>query len=185
LRRGGGRANPFPQEGAMMRWFDRTFHYDFPVEMIYVILERLRGTAPRIEEKVRGLSPEVLTRREGERWSIQEHVGHLVDLDELHYARLDDYESGLPALRPADLKNLRTHNANYNARDLGEVLAEFRRERERFIARLERWDAARLAQSAMHPRLQQPMRVVDMAFFVAEHDDHHSARMTELTRLFR
>jgi hypothetical protein len=26
------------------------------------------------------------------------------------------------------------------------------------------------------------MRVVDMAFFVAEHDDHHLARMTELVR---
>jgi hypothetical protein len=36
----------------------------------------------------------------------------------------------------------------------------------------------------VHPRLQQPMRVVDMAFFVAEHDDHHLARMTQLARMF-
>jgi hypothetical protein len=28
------------------------------------------------------------------------------------------------------------------------------------------------------------MRVVDMAFFVAEHDDHHLARMTQLARMF-
>jgi len=167
-----------------MRWFDRRFTFDFPVEMIYVILERMRGTAPRIEEKVRGLSRDVLTRRDGNKWSIQEHVGHLVDLDELHYARLADYEAGRPELRPADLKNLRTHNANYNARDLGEVLAEFRREREKCIARLERWEPAQLARSAMHPRLQQPMRVVDMAFFVAEHDDHHLASMTALARSF-
>jgi len=26
------------------------------------------------------------------------------------------------------------------------------------------------------------MRVVDMALFIAEHDDHHLARMTELAR---
>jgi hypothetical protein len=26
------------------------------------------------------------------------------------------------------------------------------------------------------------MRVVDMSFFVAEHDDHHLARMTDLAR---
>jgi len=26
------------------------------------------------------------------------------------------------------------------------------------------------------------MRVIDMAFFTAEHDDHHLARMTELAR---
>ena len=30
----------------------------------------------------------------------------------------------------------------------------------------------------------QPMRIVDMAWFVAEHDDHHLARMTELQRMF-
>jgi hypothetical protein len=28
------------------------------------------------------------------------------------------------------------------------------------------------------------MRVIDMAFFVAEHDDHHLARMTDLARKF-
>lgn len=167
-----------------MHWFDRRFNFDFPVEMVYVILERMRGTAPRIEEKVRGLSREILTRRDGDKWSVQEHIGHLVDLDELHYGRLDDYEAGRTELRPADLKNLRTHNANYNARDVSEVIAEFRRERVKCIARLEAWDPARLAQSAMHPRLQQPMRVVDMAFFVVEHDDHHLARMTELARRF-
>jgi hypothetical protein len=27
------------------------------------------------------------------------------------------------------------------------------------------------------------MRVVDMGYFVAEHDDHHLARMTELAKL--
>ena len=50
------------------------------------------------------------------------------------------------------------------------------------MARLDRWDASRLSVTALHPRLNQPMRVVDMAFFTAEHDDHHLARMTELSR---
>jgi len=39
-----------------------------------------------------------------------------------------------------------------------------------------------MERTALHPRLQQPMRVLDMAFFTAEHDDHHLARMTELSR---
>ncbi|MFI5212137.1 MAG: hypothetical protein ACHQIH_04585 [Ignavibacteria bacterium] len=29
--------------------------------------------------------------------------------------------------------------------------------------------------SAMHPRLKQPMRIIDIAFFTAEHDDQHLA----------
>jgi hypothetical protein len=28
------------------------------------------------------------------------------------------------------------------------------------------------------------IRVIDLAFFIAEHDDHHLARISELKRLF-
>jgi hypothetical protein len=34
------------------------------------------------------------------------------------------------------------------------------------------------------PRLNQMIRVIDLAFFIAEHDDHHLARINELRRLF-
>lgn len=39
---------------------------------------------------------------------------------------------------------------------------------------------ADLERSARHPRLGSPMRVIDLAYFVAEHDDHHMARLREL-----
>lgn len=167
-----------------MRWTDRTFRFDLPVEMFPVVIERLRGTAPRIEDKVRGLSTEVLTRRDGDSWSIQEHIGHLLDLDELHTARLDDYLAGAEALRPADMENKRTWQANHNVRGTDFLIQQFRREREAFVERLETWDPSRIGQSALHARLNQPMRVIDLAFFVAEHDDHHLTRMTELARRF-
>ena len=34
----------------------------------------------------------------------------------------------------------------------------------------------------MHPRLERPMRLIDMMFFHAEHDDYHLARISELRR---
>jgi|GEM_PF-4393916 len=34
--------------------------------------------------------------------------------------------------------------------------------------------------TALHPRLKTPMRIVDLAYFVAEHDDHHLSRIREL-----
>jgi hypothetical protein len=37
-----------------------------------------------------------------------------------------------------------------------------------------------IVRTAVHPRLQMPMRLVDWAYFVAEHDDHHLARIREL-----
>jgi len=167
-----------------MRWIDRTFQFTTPAEQLPAVLERLRGTPARVEEKVRALSPAVLTRRDGDAWSIQEHLGHLLDLDELHLGRVDDFLAGAETLRAADLQNKKTHEAGHNRRDVKHLFQDFRRERRRFVERLEGLDPALLSRSALHPRLRQPMRVVDMAWFVAEHDDHHLARMTELQRMF-
>ena len=167
-----------------LRWTDRHFHFDLPESLFPVVVERLRGTPARIEDKVRHLSPAVLTRRDGDAWSIQEHVGHLLDLDELHIGRLDDFLAGTPVLRAADMTNRKTREADHNRRAVEEILQAFRRERERFVARLDAWDEGLVSLTALHPRLNQPMRVIDLAFFVAEHDDHHLTRMTELARRF-
>ncbi len=166
------------------RWVDRSFRFDVAVDLFPEVLDRVRGAPARIEEKVRQLSPQALTRRDGDKWSIQEHIGHLLDLDGLHTGRLDDYLAGAATLRPADITNRATSEANYNQRDLATVLRDFRAARMHFVDRLEVWDPARLEISAIHPRLKQPMRLVDMVYFVAEHDDHHLARMNELARKF-
>jgi len=165
-----------------LRWTDRHFTFNLPEALFPVVVERLRGTPARIEDKVRSLPASLLTRRQGEAWSIQEHIGHLLDLDELHAGRLEDFLAGAPVLRAADMTNRKTHEACHNGRPLAGLLDDFRRERERFVARLDAWDPALVSLTALHPRLQQPMRVIDMAFFTAEHDDHHLARMTELAR---
>src|SRR5690606_31538881 len=115
-----------------------------------------------------------------DKWSIQEQVGHLFDLDELHEARLEDYRAGRPELRAADLSNARTTAANHNAAILGDLLARFRQRRAAFVRQLETADDLLIGRSALHPRLHQPMRLIDMMCFVAEHDDHHIARIREL-----
>lgn len=167
----------------MRRWFERRFSFEHLSEADFPFLvERLRGTPARVEDKLRDLPRERLTRRDGEAWSIQEHVGHLVDLDALHDARLDDYRASASVLRAADLQNRQTYAAGYNERSLAEVVLAFRRVRGRFVERLDACEPATLGASAIHPRLQQPMRLVDMLYFVAEHDDHHLAWMTKLAR---
>jgi uncharacterized damage-inducible protein DinB len=165
----------------LRRWFERRFSFEHLSEADFPFLvERLRGAPARVEDKTRALAPALLTRREGEAWSIQEHVGHLLDLDALHAARLDDYRAGADVLRAADLQNRQTYEARYNERPLAEVVLAFRLQRDRFVERLAAWPPEALGASALHPRLQQPMRLVDMLYFVAEHDDHHLASMTEL-----
>src|SRR5918996_1905050 len=112
-----------------IRWTDRTFRFDLPEALFPVVVERLRGTPARIEDKVRSLPSALLTQRDGDAWSIQEHIGHLLDLDELHTARLDDFLAGAEALRPADMTNRKTWEASHNDRPLAGLLAAFRRDR--------------------------------------------------------
>jgi hypothetical protein len=169
----------------MLSWFERRFEFTLPIEAFPAVVERLRGTPARIEEKLEGVGIDDLTHRDGDAWSVQEHLGHLRDLDDLHTARLDDFLSGAGTLRPADLKNRKTHEAQHNEKATLDLLADFRRERGRFVTRLDAWEPDQLGLTAVHPRLQQPMRVIDMALFVADHDDHHLAKMTELLRRSR
>jgi uncharacterized damage-inducible protein DinB len=167
-----------------MRWFDRSFVFDFPVWMYDSVLERLRGTPARLEDRLRGLPQETLTRRDGDRWSIQEHAGHLLDLSDLDLKRVKDYKAGASNLSAADLQNRKTHEANYNGKPLESILSEFRKERAEFVKQLDALDESMISRSAIHPRLQKPMRLIDFAFFMAEHDDHHMACITELLRTF-
>jgi hypothetical protein len=126
--------------------------------------------------------PSALTQRIRSEWSIQEHAGHLLDEEELHEGRLDDYDAGKETLRPADPDNKKTNAANYNAIPVEVLLADFRAARQHFVTRLEALDETQVARTAIHPRLKQPMRAVDLAFFVAEHDDLHLALITEIAR---
>ena len=158
---------------ASRRWFDRTFELGLDAEVWPTLLKRLRRTPERLAAAVRGWPPELLTRRFEGKWSIQENIGHLFDLEALWDRRLDDYDAGAEVLHPADLENRKTHEARHNERPISEILADFTAARRAIIARLTRMSPAELARTSLHPRLQQPMSVVDLCYFVAEHDDHH------------
>lgn len=165
-----------------IRWFDRKFSFDLPAWMFPNVLERLRGTPLRVEERARAFPPEITSMRDGDGWSMQEHAGHLLDLEPLGFGRVEDFVTRREVLRPADTENRRTYEANYNAARIRDILAALRRERFEFVARLEALEAEIVVRTALHPRLKQPMRLVDMLFFIAEHDDHHIAHMTRLGR---
>ena len=164
------------------KWFERKFDFSLPVGVFPCVLERLRGTPARLEELARAVPPELLTERREGKWSAQEHVGHLYDLDELHEGRLEDYAGGLETLRAADLTNRKTEEARHNDARLEDLLARFRDARASFVRRLESLTDEEVARTALHPRLGVQMRVIDMALFVAEHDDHHMASITELSK---
>ena len=161
-------------------WFERKFDFTFPVEQFPNLCVRLRGTPARLDEILRGVSGDVLVRKPGEKWSAQEHVGHLFDLESLWMARVDDFVAGGDTLTVADLSNRKTQEANHNSRNMADILADFRAARLSLVDRVGEFQPVLFARSMLHPRLKQPMRLVDHLYFVAEHDDHHLARIWEL-----
>ncbi len=162
------------------RWTDRRFDFTLQPALFPAILERLRGSPDRLAERTRPLPVDLLTRREGAQWSIQEHAGHLGDLEPLWGRRVDQLFAGDAELIPADMTNRATEEAAHNTRLLDDVLATFTAARQALVNRLGGADEADVVRTALHPRLRQPMRLIDLAFFVAEHDDHHLATITSL-----
>ena len=167
-----------------LKWTDRKFTFSYPVELYPEMIERVRGAPARLDEYLNSAPAEILTRRDDGHWSIQENAGHLFDLDELTLERIDQYAAGVPALHAADITNKATSAANYNSIPAATISQSFRERRNEVVKRLESFDAEMFARSAVHPRLNISMRLVDFVFFEAEHDDYHFTRMNELLKLF-
>ena len=167
-----------------IKWTDRRFDFTFPAGLYPEMIERLRGTPARLEDRIGSLPANLLQRRDGDRWSIQENAGHLLDLESLVRQRLEQYVSGATELHAADMSNRKTYEASHSTVRIASILNQFRQQRMDIVDRMDTLNSEMFARSAFHPRLAVQMRLVDMIFFQAEHDDYHLARISELAQLF-
>src|SRR5262245_65419956 len=93
-------------------WTHREFTFDQPIGVFPAVLERLRGTPPRASALVTGISEEILGTRVNEKWSVKEHLGHLVDLHTLDEKRLREFQKRVQVLSKADMRNSTTEHGN-------------------------------------------------------------------------
>ena len=157
-------------------WLKHEFSFDQPIAAFPALLERLRGTPARAKELVAGVLDEVLATRPNGKWSAKEHLGHLVDLQPLDEQRLHEFLTRAPVLSPADMSNRATEQGNHRQTPCARILGRLRIGREELVVKLDALTAEEVGISAVHPRLQKPMRMLDWVYFVAEHDDHHLAK---------
>ena len=165
-------------------WFDRKFDFIQPPEMFPIVIERLRGTPARLEEKVANVPKEALTKSEANKWSILQNIGHLLITMELWERRIIDFKNRETELHPADLNNTKTKQTDFNKRPLEEMVKEFRSRQENLVRAFENFAPEDASLTAHHPRLNKPMRLIDLAYFIAEHDDHHLSIITDLIRKY-
>jgi uncharacterized damage-inducible protein DinB len=160
-------------------WFERKFP---PIEdngLFPTILERLDGTSARLTDKMTRLNLDLSHSKEG-KWSIKKEIGHLVDLEPLWHERAQQILRGESQMLIADLTNQKTHQTNHDDFSVSDLIKSFKKERHKLMKILQNINDDDLEKEAIHPRLGTPMRIIDLAFFVAEHDDHHLAQITFL-----
>lgn len=165
---------------SQVKWFDRKFDFSHSENIMPSVLERLEGTPIRLEAKLKHIDPTLYKLKPEGKWSILEHVGHLSDLEPLWQGRLEDILNGSKELRPTDLDNRKTTEANHNAKSVEELLRTFENLRHVTLSKLVALNDDDIFKSALHPRLKTPMRTLDLFLFVADHDDHHLASITAL-----
>lgn len=163
-----------------IKWFERKFDFSFEQNIFPSIIERLSGTPIRLKSKIGEIPPELLEPKFEGKWSIKENIGHLIDLEPLWQGRLDDILEGKEYLRATDLNNTKTDIAQHNKVDIARLLSQFIALRKETLHKLEALKEVDIYKTALHPRLEKPMRTMDLFLFVAEHDEHHLSRITAI-----
>lgn len=165
---------------ASSKWFDREFNLGFDVEQYTAIYQQLKGAPARLRQTVNGLPESTLANKPDGKWSIKEQAAHLSVMEPLWRVRFLDIRERKPILTVADLTNSATTDGGFNALPIAELLQRFDTQRAETLRLLDSIDALDTNNTSLHPRLKQPMRIIDLAYFVAEHDDHHITIINEM-----
>lgn len=164
-----------------IEWFERQFTFGHSTSLLPFHLERLEGTISRIEKKVQGVPDEILSNKLDGKWSVKENIAHLAEVDEIALKRIDEMIGGISPMSPAVIQPGR----DYNAQPIADVVGFFRANRKKNLEKYKTLTDADLSKSSLHPRLKVTMNPVDLAWFDAEHDDHHLVRINEILSVLK
>lgn len=162
------------------KWFERKFDFSFNVNEFTTIYQRLQQAPNTLAAILLNKPDHTLVHQPDGKWSVKEHTGHLSILEPLWRTRIHDILEKKPILTPTDLDNKATSEAGFNEYGITELVRKFIEERRATLSLLHSINVQDSSQTSLHPRMQQPMRIIDILYFTAEHDDHHIAVIREL-----
>jgi hypothetical protein len=161
-------------------WFERKLKFGYSKELLPFFLERLEGTIVRIQSKVKHLEDKILSEKINGKWSIKQNIGHLAEVDEIANKRLDEMVKGISPMSPAVFEP-----QDYNPWPIEKVVELFKTNRLKNLKKYQSLAEGDLLKSSLHPRLNVQMTPVDLAWFDAEHDDHHLVKINEIISILR
>jgi uncharacterized damage-inducible protein DinB len=162
------------------KWFDRKFDFNIGIDDYPAIYKRLQQVPDTLAALLINKPNDILSHQPDGKWSVKEHTGHLSVLEPLWRSRIHDIMEKKPMLTPTDLNNNATSQAGFNNYDITALISKFAEERKQTLSLLDSINIRDHQHTSLHPRMQQPMRLIDILYFTAEHDDHHLGVIGEM-----
>src|SRR5687768_16226667 len=131
-------------------WFERKFVFGHPPGMLPFFLERLAGTIVRLDHLICGVGDPLLSEKLDGKWSVKQNIGHLAEVDDVSFKRLDEIRQGVSPMSPAVFEP----RQDYNSQNVFDILNNFRSSRERNLVKYKSISDADLGKSSLHPRLK-------------------------------
>ena len=144
------------------------------------MLERVKGTTARLRNLTSHVPRERLLLRPYGQWSVVDHIGHLIYLQDRSEEHVDDFVSRRNELCQIDLSDQASILDLHRRQELGDLIEEFRLKRDYFVRRIQDMDPGALRHQALNRCRGVRMTVVDTILYLAEHDDHHLASMRSI-----
>jgi uncharacterized damage-inducible protein DinB len=144
------------------------------------VLERLVGTPARLYGKISRFDSMDLIVSNGPKSSIKTEVGHLIDLEPLWVEQIDQIVAASPEITVADMTNKKANMGRRDIRRIYDLLFRFKLAREQTVLKFRSLEDEDLHKFSIHPGLKNPVRIIDLAYFIAEHDDHHLSQITRM-----
>lgn len=126
-----------------------------------------------LKNLVSNLSEEFAEQKPQSKWSIKEHVGHLLTIESLWIARLDDFALGKETLRPWNGTNADTDAGEFNKQRLAKIFEDFESIRQAHVKMIEFYLPKQDELSSFHEGKQMKMTLRDHLGVMANHDLQH------------
>lgn len=165
----------------MIKWNELNYEINTN-DKLPLILERLIGTSARIEDKVKRYSLIAIIKKQNKEWSVAEHIGHLGLLERVWSLRVKEILENKEVMSNYYISDVEFEANKFNEINVADLIAGFRIKRERLCNKIATLSSEELDYISLHPRLNKKMKIVDLAYFIAEHDDYHLAKITQLLK---
>lgn len=158
-----------PTAGEMSEYFQG---YVALVEKDADVVELLRRQGEQTASLFGGLDDQQLHFRYAEgKWSLQELCGHLLDVERVMVTRALAFSREDPAELPGFDENDYVRAANFDARDIEDMLSEYRQLRGATVAFFQELSAEELRRQGVANQSRCSVRAI--AYVIAGHEKHH------------